>query len=166
MLHDGEICHAQTAGTELARFSVKGHRLVVLAAQNEDTAFVYPLTTKRGEAKWLIERIEGRCWVVPKQLYAVPSGRLTTAGDRWTRLHHHRALILRHLADREEAALKGDYSPRLVHQPLMSLREVPRESEPRPKPRVEGPATGDPFLDYLDAGGVERDLREGRHRDR
>lgn len=160
MLHDGEICHALTEGTELARFSVKGRRLVVIAAQTADIAFVYPLTTRRGEGRWIVESSLGRSWLVVEDgLYALPLARLTSAGDRWNGLGRIRMLIQRHLQAREERSLQGEHASPLIQQPFRRLPPLPKTAPPTEPERT--PA--DEFEHYLDQQW-ERDLKEGRHR--
>lgn len=163
MLHDGEICNALTDGTELARFSVKGRRLVVIAAQTADVAFVYPLTSKKGEGRWVVDSHQGRSWLVVKHgLYALPLARLTSAGDRWTALPRLRELIQSHLRAREERSLQGDHANPLLQQPFRRLPPLPRLP---PVASTESPetASGDEFEHYL-RHQWERDLKEGRHR--
>ncbi|MBL8088378.1 MAG: hypothetical protein JNM85_09970 [Chthonomonas sp.] len=162
-MHHGDIAIAETKGTELANFSDKPRRPVVVAYLLADVAFVYPITSKPGRndksaAEYTLDGT--RAYVITSGgLISVPLGALTSTGAPMPGFSRLRDRIERHLAERE---LQSMGSKELQHRPLSSLEGLRAKLAPvsEPKPSAIKKPTPDPWHEYLDKH-LDEDMKWG-----
>lgn len=174
MIVQGEMAWASVAGTELATFSPKEKRGVLVAYLLDADAFVYPLSTTMPRAEK--DRIPGpsghseRTWViVDRGLYRVPLASLQATGIRVDSHHRLKARIQRDLERREERHQTQGKNQLSQHpfQQLAGLKKpVPLPAQRKAQPPAPK-SDRDLFEQYM-KGAVDDDVKrrgnEGRGR--
>ena len=137
---DGSVYLLRAEGTAMASFSSKSSRLVVSVYQDDRSAFVYPMTTKkpgRGGAHAVQTGSGTPSYVVTDRgLFEVSIARLQETGWRYSdvqRLDEQARKDLRKLEIHVEAASSGP----LTQTPFLELKRLKKREVRAPKERTQ-----------------------------
>jgi len=164
MVDHGAIAIVRVEGTDLASFSAKETRPVVVAWAEEDGALVYPLSSNRppkGTKSWPLQVLGRTVYaILDRGLFRIPASHMTVGLDVAMIPKGLSEAIRQHIHEREERAM-GSKEPLKIRS-LADLAKLKRE-EPAPSPtpsRVKRAKDIDPnsWEDYL-AFGLDEDLK-------